>query len=201
MDELIIKISQLYLKYGIKSVTMDDVSRHLCISKKTLYQYFKDKDDLVKKVVTFYLANQECEEQSLHNEKYNAIDILLVISKYLANKIKEMNPSVNYDLQKYHPESWKILAEYRHNHVYEQIKQNMIDGIKQGLYRKDLKIDLIATFYLFRTEKAMDDNFFQIKDYSFEEIFNNMFIYHIRAIANEKGLKYLEEKIKNENLN
>ena len=115
------------------------------------------------------------------------------------DEIKEMNPSVNYDLQKYHPESWKILAEYRHNHVFDQIKLNMIEGIKQGLYRDDLNIDLISTFYLFRTEKAMDDNFFQMKDYSFEEIFNTMFIYHIRAIANEKDLNIWMKKLKTKN--
>lgn len=180
---------------------MDDIARELSISKKTLYLHFADKDDLVKKIVESYLNTQECEIAGLCTTDMNAIDILLVISKYLTAQMSKINLSVNYDLQKYYPESWKAIENYRETHMLEHIMQNIVNGIRQGLYRDDFNIDIIAKSYILRFNP--DDN---IQDWiknsslTFEEVFQTLFIYHIRGIANKKGLEYLEQKIKNDQI-
>ena len=189
------------MRYGIRSVTMDDIARELGISKKTLYQHFVDKDDLVKKIVEYFLSRQECEIKGLCNPDMNAIDVLLVISKYLTRQMSEINLSVNYDLQKYHPESWKLAENYRETNMLNNIRQNIVNGIQQGLYRDDFNIDIIAKSYILRFNP--DDN---IQDWvkssgiTFEEMFQTLFIYHIRGIANKNGLDYLEQKIKNDQI-
>jgi len=201
MEELIKRISVLFMRYGIRSVTMDDIARELSISKKTLYQHFADKDELVKKIVESYLNTQECEINGLYTADMNAIDILLVISKYLTTQMSKINLSVNYDLQKYYPESWKAVENYRETHMLENIRQNIVNGIRQGLYRDDFNIDIIAKSYIIRFNP--DDN---IQDWiknsslTFEEVFQTLFIYHIRGIANKKGLEYLEQQIKNDQI-
>jgi len=196
MKEIIEKVSVLYMKYGIKSVTMDDVARELGISKKTLYQYFTDKDDLVKKVVDYQMDRQHECMKDFASAKVNAIEELLMVSKLIADFLKSVNPSVTYDIQKYYPEIWKNISSDRRDHIYNQIADNMKRGIKEGLYRKDLIIDIIAHIYLFRLENAQMLDIINENKYTYEEIFNTFFSYHIRGIANQKGIAYLESKMK-----
>ena len=197
MEEILEKVSALYMKYGIKSITMDDVAKELCISKKTLYQHFTDKDDLVSKVVNYMLVQNDCDLSLLKNPEYNAIDVLLVISKKLNEIFKNINPATSYDLKKYHPKVWKEFVTSRRQHIFEHISENILKGIEQGLYREDFNINIIASLYVARMEMGMDKDLEMIEEYDFEEIFNTIFIYHIRGIANAKGIKYLEDKIKN----
>ena len=192
MKDIISKVSELYLKYGIKSVTMDDVARELGISKKTLYLYFKDKDELVKKVIELHLSGMHDDMKNLVPEKVNAIEELLFVSKFITQYFKKINPSVTYDLQKYYPEVWKDITINRREHIYKQIKDNMIRGIKEELYRSDLHIDIIAHFYLFRMEMSQTFDLIVNHKYSFEEIFNTSFQYHIRGIASKRGIEFLE---------
>ena len=110
MDDIIVKVSELYMKYGIKSVSMDDVARELGISKKTLYQHFTDKDELVQKVVDYHMDMQEQEMKKIACAGHNAIEELLMVSKNITQLLKQTNPSVTYDLQKYYPETWRSIA-------------------------------------------------------------------------------------------
>lgn len=197
MNEIIAKVSDLYLKYGIKSVTMDDVARELGISKKTLYLHFKDKDHLVSSVIKYKMDSQHEAMRKVCKMKVNAIEELLMVSKLITQFLKNVNPSATYDLQKYYPEIWKNISRDRRDHIYQQISDNMKRGIKEGLYRSDLNIDIIAHFYLFRLEMSNTLDLIVENKYSYEEIFNNFFSYHIRGIANQKGIEYLERKLKN----
>lgn len=196
MDEIIVSISTLFMKYGIKSVSMDDVSRELGISKKTLYQYFKDKDELVTKVVEHHAELLSGEMFKMVSGNANAIEQLLQVSKFVSQYLKNINPSVTYDLKKYYPQIWKNVNLNNRDYIFNQIKQNMINGIKEGLYRSDINIDIITHFYLFRMEMSQTYEMIVENKYSYEEIFNTSFNYHIRGIANKKGLEYLENKIK-----
>lgn len=200
-EEIIRKSSEIYMKYGIRSVSMDDIARELSISKKTIYQYFKDKDDLIEKVVKAYIDKQECNMKEYISADMNSIDVLLEVSKFLISNHTKLNTSMLYDLQKYHPKAWEVIVKFRREHVYDYICENMKQGIVEDLYRDDLKIDIVARFYVYRMEQTYDLITLKIENYSFEDIFNTMFINHIRGIANTRGLAYLEEKIKNDKLN
>jgi TetR/AcrR family transcriptional regulator, cholesterol catabolism regulator len=98
MDELINEISNLFKKYGIKSVSMDDVAKEFGISKKTLYQHFENRDEIVYRVAQYELKNEYEELQKLIGLYSNAIDQLLNISKYLLGKLQNLNPSLTYDM-------------------------------------------------------------------------------------------------------
>ena len=104
------KVKVLYSKYGIRSVTMDDVSRELGMSKKTLYQYVKDKTELVDKIVDLEIDRYGCFFDSLSSQNLNAIEELFEVQKIVSKMLREHNPSQNYDLRKYYPEQYdKIL--------------------------------------------------------------------------------------------
>ena len=198
--EIVDRVLHLYIKCGVKSITMDDVAHELSISKKTLYLYVKDKADLVDKVIEYQLGQHRCEIANIDTNNINAIDVLIRASKFVCTQFKNMNSSVSYDLQKYYPASWNKIVEYRSTHIYEHIRNNMQQGIQQGLYRDDLNIDIISHLYVMKMEEVFlrpPENDILAK-YTSEEIFNTMFHYHIRAIANKKGIEYYENKIKTE---
>jgi len=194
--EIIQRVSELYLKYGIKSITMDDAARELGISKKTLYEHFKDKDELVKQFVEHHMQQMHEEMQKLQTSQVNAIEELLIVSKFITEYLKSISPSATYDLQKYYPEIWRNINFKQRDRIFQRIRDNMVRGIKEGLYRKDMNIEIIANFYLFRMEMSQTFDLIVESKYSYEELFNTSFNYHIRGIANQKGIDYLECKLK-----
>jgi len=197
--DLITKVAQLFMRYGIKSMTMDDISRHLGVSKKTLYQYVTDKNDLVYKVMESVIDREKASSYELCERYENAIDMLFALSKEIAQRFGRVHPSINYDLQKYHPESWAIFNEFRTDFVTKCVEENIERGIKQGLYRDNLDPFLIARFHSSKLHMCTDGEMFPPERYTFSAIHLEMMRYHVRGIASEKGLEYLKEKVKKEN--
>src|SRR5690606_4198902 len=134
-QELFGKVGQLFLRFGIKSMTMDDISRQLGISKKTLYQFVSDKNDLVQKVLENVVAEQMANSKKLCEKYENAIDMIFELSKSVNERFRAIHPSIHYDLQKYHPAAWEIFNRFKNEFVTNCVEQNLIDGINQGLYR------------------------------------------------------------------
>lgn len=187
---------EVFMKYGIKSVTMDDLARQLRISKKTLYKYFKDKNDLVLKGIELHHENEVCSIDECCQKNLNAIDESFEISRVIVDQLRNIHPSVMYDLEKYHPEALGVIDEYKKTVVKDWVSDNMRRGIEEGLYREDLNIPILTALYLQR----MND-FFHIeafpKESTLSEIYLETFRYHIRGLASEKGIEYLKQKVKN----
>lgn len=195
MEELIQKITELFMKFGVKSVTMDDIARELGISKKTLYLHFADKKDVVMKSIEFSLQHQKCRmAEFADGTEDNAIDLLLKVSEQLIMAQSKMNSNVNYDLQKYYPEAWEKIRVYRQEHVYTSIKQNILRGISEGVYRSDFNVDVISYLYVSHIESSYSE-LINRTDIQFEELLKTLFMYHIRGIASLKGVDYVEGKI------
>jgi AcrR family transcriptional regulator len=197
--EILGKTAHLFMRFGIKSMTMDDVARQLGISKKTIYQFVSDKNDLVVKVMQGIVAREESVANNLSAMHENAIDMLFELSKDISQKFGQIHPSINYDLEKYHPEAWKIYEDFRTTFVADCIEQNVINGIKQGLYRKNLDPFIISRLYANKMEMCTDSEVFPASKYNFKDIHLELMRYHIRGIASEEGLVYLKQKIKNDN--
>lgn len=191
--------AKVFWKYGVKSVTMDDVARHLAISKKTLYQHVADKGDLVLKVLNatserFHKAIADIQATGL-----NAIDEMLAIASYIAQETAAFHPSIYYDLAKYYPEACRIMDRGKQVDVVRQITENMEKGIREGLYRDDIHVPLLAKLYVVRFDQAMTAEIGQLMGrYSLAEMNWELFRYHIRGIASKKGLDYLEKKVTKE---
>ena len=190
------KVSILYQKYGIKSITMDDVAREFGISKKTLYQYVTDKPDLVEKVMLLIAEKHNSFFKKLRAKKINAIEELFEVNKYFTEMLKNYNPSMEYDLRKYYPDLFKKIYDVRRKRMYESIIRNMKKGIKEGLYRRDMDIEIIAKLHVSRIENMYDNEIFTNEELISTKVFNEIFIYHLRGIANVTGIKFLERKLK-----
>ena len=160
LKELLAKAEEIFLCYGIKSVTMDDLAGKLAVSKKTLYELVNDKDDLVKKTMKSHIEAEKKTIQDICRLHENAIDEIFAIGRHVLVHISKMNPSAMYDLQKYHQEGWKIFVDYKNTFVYSCILANIEKGVKQGLYRDDFNQDIIAKFYAARTEIVVSPEVF-----------------------------------------
>ncbi len=186
------------MRYGIKSVTMDDVARELGMSKKTLYQYFENKEELVHKVTTNHFACQNHMVEQVIRHSKTAIDEMFAIAAWMNAMSKNLNPALVYDLRKYHPESWQVFVDHRNNEVINSIKHNLRRGIGEGLYREDLDIEILSRIYVARMEMFIDNEIFPYDQFPPQKTFNVFMDYHIRGVATAKGIKYLE-KLKSEN--
>ncbi len=190
------QVDKLFLSCGIKSLTMDDIARELGISKKTLYLYCTDKEDLIIKSFAHYFKCEETFQESLQQKNLNAIDEIFEVSKHVAEMLKNLHPSVHYDLRKYYPEAWKIFSEYRKNFMLKCVSDNMEKGKKEGLYRANLNIPIVARIHIARIDVIFDGELFPASQFNFAEVFFELIRYHIRGIASPQGIEFFMEKIK-----
>ncbi len=197
--ELLTAITGLFMQYGIKSLTMDDICKHLGISKKTLYLYVSDKKDLVKKSLALAISEEQCMLGGICEEKENAIDELISINIKISEKLQSLQPAVMYDLQKHYPEAWKIMEDHKQCFVYGMLVNNIKNGIEQGVYRKNVTAEIVAKIYVSMIDKIFDINFFPAQQYSFQSMHKEIVRYHIRGIASKKGIEYLVTRLKDDN--
>lgn len=174
---------------------MDDIARELGISKKTLYEYFADKTDLVSKVLEFQMFKIRTVFEVEKDDGNNAIDHLLEISQITMEFLKNFSPTIHYDLQKYYPSVFKSLFDYKRGYMFASAKANLERGIKEGLYRSDINPDIIAQIYINQIEASLGSSLNSNYEYTTNELFDDMFTYHLHGIASKKGLEYFEKKI------
>jgi len=194
IDHILSESLKLFKKNGIRSVSMDDISKELGMSKKTIYQFFANKTELVEKVLTHMLEKERtiCIEGDI--AKMNAIDILLAVSRNVSQQMKDLNPINAFELQKYYPTIFREFVIKKRDHVFEQVKQNFTQGIAEGIYRNDLDIELVARLYIQKLVDVHDPEFLSSINFGFEKVFQVMFDNHIRGIANSVGLAYYEKQ-------
>lgn len=192
-QQIIKTAESLFFRYGIKSISMDDVSRELGISKKTLYQYVTNKKELIDKVMQQSLEEEVRMMEVISRDSVDAIDEMLRVAKHVMGKMRQVHPGAMFDLQKYYRESWQLMEAFNQQFIYTMIKENIEKGQKEGFYRLDLHADIIAKLYVGKTLITVDENIFPLRKYNREELFREYIFYHIRGIASLKGLKQLEK--------
>lgn len=193
-------IAQLFMRYGFKSVGVDDISKELGISKKTLYQEFKDKNDIVDQVTAMVIGEEQTMVCSIADKSENAIDEVIELAKLIGAKHENIHPSIHFELKKYYPRAFKRFEEHKHNHVFNCIKSNLDRGINEALYRGNINTDIIAGIFVNKMEMFIDRDSFGDKEYSFQEVYFEMMRYHIRGIASEKGREYLKNRIQQDKI-
>lgn len=198
LTKIISEAQAVFMRFGIKSVNMDDIARHLGISKKTLYKYVSDKADLVQKCFFMHCEMEEKELSRIASIEMNAIDESFETMHFIKDMIKDIHPSIVFDMEKYYPEVMKKTEEIRQKTVYANLKANLEKGIKEGLYREDLNPEIIAHIYVSSVEAIFHSQQFMKSQVSLSDLYLELFRYHIRGIASTKGREYLIEKIKTE---
>ncbi len=192
-ERILEKAEDLFIKHGVKRVTMDDIATHIGISKKSIYQYFSDKNEMVS--VIFEKHIEQSRVNCLHNleKAENAIHEVLVGSETFCTTIRSMNRHVLFDLEKYHPEVYKRFNEFKNDFLYKSIVQNLERGIREGLYRSDLNLQVITRFRLLNLLLPMNGEVFPEQNFSFSEVERELVTHYLNGIATLEGLALLNQ--------
>lgn len=192
-EKILSSAFQLFMKYGVRSVSMDDLCRKLGCSKKTLYNFFDNKKDLISKVITRHIEDDEKLISEMKDNADNAIEEMASIGAHIIKFMRAMGPSVAYDLKKYHPEAWAIIDERHFSFIYATIKANIERGQQEGLYRTDFHSDIIAKLYVMESRTIADEDVFPMATYSKPELFAELFDYHMRGIVSPAGIALVDQ--------
>jgi AcrR family transcriptional regulator len=183
----------LFLTAGIKSVTMDDIAKHLGMSKKTIYQFFKDKNELVIELVKKKLQEDEDQMCSIISKSGNVIEEMINMMKCSEEIFSRINPIVVHDMQKYHPDAWKQFQNFKSEVLIHTLEELLAKGIKQGYIRPDIDVKIIARMRVNLVELGFNTTIFPVAEFNtwkVQQQFNEHFNYRICTL---KGYKLLNQ--------
>lgn len=192
-QEILNRSAEVFMKYGIKSVSMDELARELGMSKKTLYQHVKDKNDLVASIIKQRLDQDQDMCMSLIQESENAIGSLIKIITTIIETMSQIHPSVFYDLQKYHEDAWQHIENHEQEFVMQVLRRNVERGMNEGLYRNDIDPDLVAQLYVLVVDAVIKREI--NSTLRFEKVFVEVLHFFITGMCSEAGKKILNEQL------
>jgi TetR/AcrR family transcriptional regulator, cholesterol catabolism regulator len=179
----------LFFKYGIRHVTMDDIARDLGMSKKTIYQYYREKDDLVNRLCDLELKVHECDFNALHQGAKDPVHELMLISEKLKDMMQNINPTFFLDLRKFYPRAFVRYQEFREACGYQNIHSNVRKGIESGYYRPELDPDFVSRYRLAQIDMLMFGDYFTYEKRSFVKTSELLFDLFVHSICTNKGQK------------
>jgi len=201
-ERIIEQAKSLFLKLGIRSVSMDDICTHLAISKKTLYQHVADKDELVDMVLQKQIAGMQAETLECCLQSENAIQEVIKTMEMMVSHFTSMNPVVLFDLQKFHLNAFNKFKDHKYQFTLEIIYNNLKRGIAEGLYRADINADILSKYRLESLEIAFNVEIFPANRYNLVEVSIAIIENFMYGLATEKGFALIEEyKNKAKNIN
>ena len=192
--------TELFMRYGIRSVSMDNIAGHLGVSKKTLYQYFKDKDEMVLSVTKAHIENDLKELDEIGKSAKNSVEELVKLSTCLKENFRDMNPSLLFDLEKYHREAWDVWLDYTNNFIKGQIQRSLTQGKEEGYFRTEVDTNVMATMRIETIQLAFDPSLFPKDQYELTDVQMQIFEHFFYGIFTDKGRK-LYEKYKEKLIN
>lgn len=199
-ERIILKSHELFMLYGIRSVSMDEIANHLGMSKKTIYQYFKDKDALVEGVINIEIQRHHDEFSRYAAISENAIHEIFLALDTAQEMFKHMNPSVMFDLQKYHSTAFEIFRTHKNTFFYDIIKANIERGKQEGLFRADIDIDVLTRYRLANMFLMFDFEHFPSYKFTPIQIISETTDNFLHGMATQQGLliieQYKQERIK-----
>ena len=200
MKEQVVKsVGDLFQKYGIRSVSMDDIAHELKISKKTIYQYFEDKNQLVQEVAGWIISDKLGSYRDATECASNAIEELVDIAKLIREHFSEMNPAFMYDVKKYYPQAWELFENHERDVIYNSIIDNIKRGQKEGFFRTDLNAPLIAKIRFEQIHLTFDETVFPKDEYNLQAVHLELFDFFVHGVLTAHGLEQYKNYTKHKN--
>jgi AcrR family transcriptional regulator len=184
---------ELFFRYGIKSVTMDDIARHLGISKKTIYQSFGDKDEVVNTLMEFRMTEDESEYCKISAKSSNIIEEIFLLMKHMSTLFEKINTNVFYDLQKYHPSSWERFKTFKENCIQRMVEEAIVKGIADGIVRVDINPKIMATLRMEEVEMGFNPRLFPPDKFKILEVQLALLDHFLHGICTLKGHKLVNK--------
>ena len=199
-DRILNKARELMFQAGVKHVTMDDLATQLGISKKTIYQYFKDKDALVSSVVEFELANHALLCNQSTQAADNAVHEIFLLMSVIQEMFNRMNPLALFEIEKYYPLAFDKIKKHKEDIIFSMISANLEKGIAEGLYRKDVDITILSKYRLETSLIPFNIHVFHPSKFDLLKVNLQIIEHFVYGVATLEGHKLMDAyKLSNHN--
>lgn len=184
---------ELFSRYGIKNITMDEIARHLGISKKTIYQEFPDKDSLVHTMMETDMKTHERDFEEIYNASENLVDEIFRIMKKMTEIFTNCNPVMFHDLQKHYPATWRLFTDFREKHILVNVERSIERGKQDGLVREDVNTKILSRFRLEEITMGMAGQAFPPDKFNMLDVQLALTEHYLYGICTLKGHKLVNK--------
>lgn len=186
-ERILAEAERLFWKYGVRSVTMEDIARQLGISKKTIYQHFADKEQILYQVIQDKMTRDQFEMECMVVDTSNPIQELLGVMDVLRKNADQVSPNLLMDIKRYYPQAFALFRQFKESHIVGSILENIQKGIAQGIYRSDINPGILARLRVEEIELAFNSDSFPTDQYSMHDIQAELIHHFVRGMLTEKG--------------
>jgi AcrR family transcriptional regulator len=191
-DRILQHAAELFMRNGIKSVSMDDIAADLAMSKKTLYKAFANKDELVTASMSRRMERIQDECMVVQAPAPNAVEQMLNLAAWADEQFSHIHPSIFYDLRKYHPTAWGLFQGHKNTFILNQITENLRRGIAEGLYRADLDVEVLARLNLVQIELTFNPDIYPPTQFAPMRVNRVLDDHFLRGVVTLKGYQLIE---------
>lgn len=184
---------QLFFKYGIKNITMDDVAKHLSISKKTIYQFFKDKDEMVHSLMQLSLEEDKCRISNAHETSKNVVEEVFKIMDSMREMFSKVNPVLFFELNKYYPETWKMFIKFKNEFILKTVENSLLRGQKEGYIRGNINVKLLSKLRVELVELGMKGEMFPLDQFEILEVQLALTEHFLYGVCTLKGHRLINK--------
>ena len=188
-ERILLTANELFMRYGFRSVSMDDIARQLGVSKKTIYQYYEEKEELVRAIFRQHQSQWLKNAEHIKSSSADALEELLLFTDLVRQQLATINPSVLFDLYKYHRSVWDEWSTYKTNIARQHVIGTLERGIQEGFFRTDLDPAIMAVMRLEQVEMSFNDHLFPSSKFSIQKVHAHLFDHFLQGILTDQGRK------------
>ena len=181
------------MRYGVRSISMDDIARHLSVSKKTLYQHFADKDELVTLFSRNHIERSRNEYDALREQAQNSIEELTAISRCMKRDMEQLNPALIFDIHKFYPKAWALWLDFKNKFVRNSVIKNLEKGKADGYIRPEVDPRVMAVVRVELVQIGFSTELFPTDQFKLADVQTQIFDQFVYGIVTEKGRKLYDK--------
>lgn len=186
-ERILEETERLFWKYGVRSVTMEEIAKQLGISKKTIYQHFTDKEQILYEVLQDKIGKHQSEMACAVVETTNPVEEIMNVLNMMHKNADQISPNLLIDIKRYYPQAFVLFRKFKEEHIMRSILENIKKGVDQGLYRADINPDILARLRVEQIELAFDNDIFPTDQYTMHDIQYELMHHFIRGMLTDKG--------------
>lgn len=190
--------TEMFVHSGIRAITMDDISREAGVSKRTIYENFHDKDDLLRHCLLHLDGLYSREHEEVIAKADNIVQMVFGLMKLGIRVFNQINPLFFEDLRRYHTKVWKEIYKVRREKQKAQTLTILRKGINQGVFRKDIHLEIVTILLIEQLKIMPDKTIFPADKFSQSVVFENVIINFFRGIATRKGMEMIDDLLLDE---
>jgi AcrR family transcriptional regulator len=192
-NTVLVHAAKMFLKNGIRGITMDDIANDLGISKRTLYDFFESKELIISQIVDTHIENENKAFDNILKQSENSIDMILKLSKFIFVMYHKLHPSVLSDLKKYYSAIWQRIEKFHNDSIRQIIEINLMKGIEEQLYRSNIDPIIISMFYVKQLQLFSDDENIHLDKKTKAEVIEQFVDHNMYGLMTNDGIKYYEQ--------